>query len=281
MTNAHLKDPKPKRKDWRLRAAIRAGRVSRSFELLPYKVQKLIQLITNNFALGILRRDGIDDLVEFSYAEDQDYYNPNSYNYQWEQSIVEPLHEHSVSKDLLVAFCGKGREAKIFAKAGFTVTGIDREAFMIEGAIENVKANNFEASFECADFNTYTSDQPFSVVYTSTWMFTTYPGKEARRQFLEKCKELRSEDGLIVISYRLRNNRKSDKIGYYIAKFFSLVTRGNQDLSIGDQIENLLFWKYFTENEIDTEIAEAGLCSCYHHSIENGRIQWKFLVASN
>ncbi|GEM_PF-3715702 len=242
------------------------------------KVIKLTNLIGNAVALGLLNVNRINELVRHTYTSQPDYYNPDRYDHKWEEQIIEPLREKTSNTDLLVAFCGKGRESEIFARNGFSVTGIDREAFMIEDAIANTKNKKFEAKFECADFNHYSSSSPYSIVYTSTWMYTTYPSKEGRQAFLNKCRELCNPEGTIVISYRTRPNNFKDSLVHLITKVIGFITAGNRKTEKGDRLENGLFWHYFTESEIEAEIEEARMKTSFHKPSENGYLEWRFLI---
>lgn len=265
----------------RVSGALFILKVSRLIRKVLSKVNHLIDQKGNAVALGLLNADRIDQLVRHSYTSQPDYYNPGQYDYTWEEEIIEPLRKRIPKNDLLVAFCGKGRESEIFARHGFKVTGIDREPFMIEGAKSNAKTKGFEAAFECVDFNHYTSTSPYSIVYTSTWMYTTYPTKEARREFLDKCKELCRPEGLIVISYRVRSDDFKDSVMHFITKAVGLITFGNKAAQKGDRLENGLFWHYFTEPEIESEIEAAGMKTVYHKPSENGRLEWRFLVPTH
>ncbi len=241
------------------------------------KLSGAIISASNAFNVGFLDKAKIDQLVRYSYLTNPNYYDPGNYDYTWEEDIIEPLKKTTSSRNLLVAFCGKGRESWIFARNGYDVTGIDREQFMIDDAIEYAKEKGYNSKFICADFNGYKVEDPYDIVYTSTWMYTTYVDKPSRREFLNKCKELCSNSGVIVISYRTRNNDKIDSFNHLIAKSVAFATFGNRTTAKGDRIENGLFWHYFKESEIEEELQEAGMKTLLHLPSTNGHLEWRLI----
>lgn len=257
----------------RIRLALSVMKVSS----VAGNLQGIITPIANAIALGLIDKPSLSRLVEHSYQSNPSYYDPGNYDYTWEEEIIAPLRSQTNGNNLLVAFCGKGRESRIFARHGFTVTGIDREAFMIEDAIKIAQTTGLDSRFLCVDFNEYKTTSPYDVVYTSTWMYTTYLDLQSRLAFLKKCEELRAPDGVTVISYRIRKDNKMDALAYLVARTVGLLSFGNRSVTKGDRIENGLFWHYFTEAEIERELQEAGMETRYHKPSENGKLEWRFL----
>jgi len=178
---------------------------------------------------------------------------------------------------MLVAFCGKGRESEIFSRSGFKVTGIDREPFMIDDAIQFSKERDYAANFECANFDDYQPDSPYDIVYTSTWMYTTYVDAHDRLGFLNRCRNLCAEDGVIVISYCIRKESFFDSLLHFITRTISLVTFSKGKTIKGDRIERGLFWHYFTNSEIEKELDAAGMKTTFRLTAKTQDWEWRFL----
>lgn len=261
----------------RIRLAHAVMRFSSKISSIAGRFQGITTPIANAISLGLLDKPLVSRLVEHSYKSNPSYYDPGNYDYTWEEEIIDPLRSHANGNNLLVAFCGKGRESRIFARHEFKVTGIDRESFMIEDAIKLAQSTGLDSEFLCVDFDEYKTTSPYDVVYTSTWMYTTYLDLHSRLDFLKKCEELRSPDGVTVISYRTRKDNRMDAISFFVAKTVGLLTLGNRSVAKGDRIENGLFWHYFTEAEIEHELQEAGVETCYHKPSENGKLEWRFI----
>lgn len=261
----------------RSKGALALIRISSSLVRLINKLTRPIVPISNAFGLGLLRKDQVEQLVQYTYATHPDFYNPGNYDNKWEEDIIAPLKKTTSSNRLLVAFCGKGREAEIFASHGYEVTGIDREPFMIDGAIKFSQERGYKANFKCVDFDDYKADSPYGIVYTSTWMYTTYLDPHDRADFLEKCRTLCSPNGVIVISYCIRKDNFLDALMHKITTLVAFLTRGNKTAVKGDRIERGLFWHYFTHSEIEQELEAAGMETIFLLPTKSKDWEWRFI----
>ena len=251
-------------------------KLGRNFESVILRLNKKLRFTFDAIALGLIKPSTIQDLVEFAYKSRPEYYDLDSYSPTWEEEIIPHLQKHSSSKNLLLTFCGKGRDAFLLARHDYQVVAIDREGFMIDYAIEQNKELKLDIKFQTADFDTYQT-APFDIVFPSIWMFTTYPDRQRRRNFLEKCKECLSPNGVIVLSYRRQTEPFAESLRHFIAKITATITFGNQTVKKGDRYTSGIFWHYFTEPEVEEELKEAGLETLFHKSHPKGFTEWRIL----
>lgn len=275
--NAETRDLSDWKLPFRIRFGVFSAKIAKAFTTRVSKTAKPLIPITNAFNLGLLNKQQIEQLVQYSYASHPNFYDPGKYDYAWEEDIIEPLRETTSKRQMLVAFCGKGRESEIFSRNGFEVTGIDREPFMIDDAIRFSNERGYDANFQCVNFDDYQPESPYGIVYTSTWMYTTYLDRHDRLGFLNKCRDLCSGDGVIVISYCIRNDSPLDTLLHLITRTVSLITFSNGNTVKGDRIERGLFWHYFTNPEIEKELDAAGMETVFRLTAKTKDWEWRFL----
>lgn len=246
----------------RLAASRGLSMVSGGITRLPNILRTLLtplSVTAEGLMLGILRPNDMEEMVKRSYLRKPDFYDPKRYQLPHEERLLPSLEELQGTGTLLDAFCGQGREARLFARAGYQVIGIDRMPEMIEGARRYAANEGFQAQFMEADFMSYSSPIAFDIVYTSCWMYSTVQGCRARHQFLQQCRNLCSADGYIVLSYISGKSNGQSRLRFVIARTTAHLTAGNRDTESGERIENGLFWHHLKEQQVESELAAAGL----------------------
>lgn len=241
--------------------------VRRSLKLslqLKRKRLRVLAVLLRAAALGVLRPVDVDAFVAETYASDADFYHPQTRRDTYEERIVDALHELAPGKRLLDAFCGQGREAAIFSRAGFDVLGIDTLEEMIDGARGYAGRESIPAEFQVAQFDTFEDpkSEGFDIVYTSPWMFSTTPTAARRREFLERCKELCKSEGIIVISYEALNTSRifQNVLLDSTSRLTAIVTFGYRKFQRGDRLgEAGLFWHQFEKKDAIREVEATGL----------------------
>ena len=94
---------------------------------------------------------------------------------------------------------------------------------------------------------------------------------------LNKCRDLCAEEGVIVISYCIRNDSFMDTLLHLITKAVSFVSHSNGKTIKGDRIERGLFWHYFTNTEIEEELDTAGMTTVYRLAAKTKDWEWRFV----
>lgn len=244
---------------------------------------RIIEGLVEGFSLGLMRPDDVDSLVLESYSRSPEFYDPENYQPPFaedESAIARELCRLTPGRRLLDAFCGQGREARTFAELGFEVTGIDRLSAMVDRATSYAAEQGFEARFVATEFERYEPNELFDIVYTSVWMYSTVQSRTRRLRFLQKCRDLCTPNGLIVISYKVRTSSQRFQfiVRHAIARVFALVTFGNRRTELGDRIYYNLFWHHFSDDEISDELQDAGLVSISRtESRDNGELVFQIL----
>lgn len=251
-----------RRVDW-------AHRIAKFFSRLqsipwPLKpVGRSIAGLMEGGVVGYLREDELKEFVSQTYALHTDFYEPEKYRRQDENAILESLQDRvGPNATLLDLFCGCGREAAIFADAGFDVTGIDQSGKMIATARQFAEKNSWDADFVHSQIDQFHTHEKYDVVYTSLWMYSTIQGRRQRISLLKKCKGWLAEGGVIVISTVGRSTgggRLGDSMRHFASRISALLTNGNWQCEIGDRIYSGLFWHHMDPDEVKDEVLESGL----------------------
>lgn len=223
------------------------------------KVLSPIALIAEGSAIGLMRPAEVDRMVRRSYEQQPGFYDPTKYRLPHEDRLIPVLKQRMPAGRLLDAFCGQGREARLFAEAGYDVTAIDHLQNMIDGARKYASDSGFDCQCLVADFHHYLPDSPFDVVYSSVWMYSTIQTSEARQKFLSQCCQCCRPGGLIVLSYISQRHSTADRLRCSVAKAAALVTAGNRETEQGERIYTGLFWHHLPEEQVENEIRLAGL----------------------
>lgn len=243
---------------WRIPMARFVAGVTRPFEVL-LRVSKIIQAAG---PIGLLDSESIDRFVIESYNRSPDFYAPDHYRLRHEEEILPLLREHAGTDrqvKLLDLYCGHGREARIFAQAGFTVTGVDSMSSSITAATDYATRVGFDATFLTRDVNDWDPSETWDVVYTSLWMYSTIPDRSRRLEWLERLSRWVSEGGIIVVSVTPRQGGRGPLVRQRLAALIARVTRNPREPEIGDRFDRSLFWHDFSDDEAKLERDLAGL----------------------
>ena len=221
----------------------------------------VMAMIAEAMAVGLMRRSDVEELVTQTYHSRPEFYDPNRYDLPYEESMLPALAKIKPQGRLLDAFCGQGREAKLFANAGYHVTAIDQLDWMIEAARQYATLEGFEAEFLVQDFDQMVVSDPFDVVYTSCWMYSTVQSRQRRQAFLTQCYRMCRSDGVIVLSHLGQSSGSvlGLRFRYAIAKITAFFTFGNLGTEQGERIYTGLFWHHLSDSTVEQEIDQAGM----------------------
>ena len=250
---------------WRVRLggglARAAGRM-RSVDGVLKPPCSLMAMVLEAMAVGLMRRSDVEELVAQTYHSRPEFYDPHRYELPYEQGMLPTLTHLKPSGRLLDAFCGQGREAKLFAQAGYRVSAVDQLDWMIEAARQYAALEGFEAEFLVDDFDQMAVSRPFDIVYTSCWMYSTVQSRRGRQAFLAQCYRLCDADGVIVVSHLGQSSGSTEGIWfrYVVAKLTALITLGNLTTEFGERIYTGLFWHHLSDAVVESEVQDAGLC---------------------
>ncbi|MEL6109509.1 MAG: class I SAM-dependent methyltransferase [Planctomycetota bacterium] len=246
---------------WRVKWGGRLAAFAGRMRSLGGPLSSLSAMCAEAMAVGLMRRADVEELVTQTYHSRPEFYDPNRYELPYEQRMLPTLQKLRPSGHLLDAFCGQGREAKLFAQADYQVTAVDQLDWMIEAAKQYAMLEGFEADFQVDDFDQMVVSRPFDVVYTSCWMYSTVQSRKRRQAFLSQCYRLCDREGIIVLSHlgRSGDSTLGTRSRYLVAKLTAILTLGNFGTEIGERLYTGLFWHHLDDATVDQEIRDAGL----------------------
>ncbi len=252
---------------WRQALARRADLLARPAEL----ALRLSTLAGEALPVGVLDSDGIRRAVWQAYREAPDFYDPDTYPIRYESRLLPLLERHSQGKRLLDLYCGHGREAAIFARAGYRVLGVDGQRQSVESARAYATREGFEAEFVAGDIDVWEPAARWDVVYTSLWMYSTIPDRLARVRWLRRIAGWTAPDGVLVVSVTPRaEGARGPAVRHALATAFSRITFNRRRPEIGDRFHTRLFWHDFTGEEAFEEFDAAGLSPAETLEIDGG-----------
>lgn len=241
---------------WRMRLA-------RALDRLPHVFDGLVgaaRIVATGLPVGLLRRNEIRRLVHEAYADAPGFYDPAMYPIRYEERLLPLLERHGNGRRLLDLYCGHGREAEIFARAGYAVTAVDAQTEVVARARRYAERAAFEASFVAADVEHWTPPAvDWHVLYTSLWMYSTIPDRAARLAWLARLASWLDDGGLLVLSVTPRPPGRGAAVRHAIARFTAWLSLNDRRPELGDRFETWLFWHDFTRSEVLEEIDAAGL----------------------
>lgn len=241
---------------WRTALARRSESLARPAEfLLRFSI-----LVREAFPVGLLREHEIEHVVREAYREFPDFYDPDEYHLRYEDKLLPVLEKQARGKRLLDLYCGHGREAAIFAGAGFDVFGVDEDAQSVEKARAYLARSELQAEFIAANVNQWQPARTdWDVIYSSLWMYSCMPGRAARLHWLKRVSHWLQPQGVLVISVTPRISERAARVRKIIARVVSFASLNGRRIELGDRFHTRLFWHDFANSDVESELAQAGL----------------------
>jgi SAM-dependent methyltransferase len=203
--------------------------------------------------LGMLRPEDLKGVTLSAYEQSSEYNQD-----RLEETLLEPMATLAPGRRLLDLCCGTGREAEIFARNGYQITGVDFSDRALALAREYLRDKQLEARLIVGDFQNFTIGEQFDVIYLSPWAYTFVAGRKPRIEFLRRLATMLSVRGVVVISFGLASNRAWEKTRFWIGKVASILSNGNPVLEHRDRLSGNLFIHLFVDDEAEREVAAAG-----------------------
>lgn len=210
-----------------------------------------------------------DDLVEFSR---QSYAKPQDVEGWAEDALVDSgLHTDELdlisdlpdkTGKLLLLGVGGGREALVFAKMGFQVTGVDYVPAMVERAKENAEKRGIEIEGlvqEISDLGI--PAETYDVVWISRSMYSCVPTRARRVAMVRRIAQALKPGGYFLCQFQRGPGEQTSAKGRILRRLIAVGTLGNLAYEEGDILWlNVEFLHVFTsEDEIRSELEEGGL----------------------
>lgn len=131
--------------------------------------------------------------------------------FKWDQDLVgliEKECELEKGNSILDLGCGGGDQAKLFAKKGYRVTGIDKVPSLVEYAIDAFKQDDLDGEFYTADMRDISYHEQFNLCVILSGTFGLLK-EEENELLLQNIHRTLKPDGQAVLSYSsLEHNSK-------------------------------------------------------------------------
>ena len=203
--------------------------------------------------LGMLKPEDMKRITLASYEQSSERNQD-----RLEDALIGPINALTPGRRMLDLGCGTGREAEIFTRNGFTVTGVDFSERSLALAREYFRERQLDARFIVGDLQNVALGEQFDVIYFSPWTYAFMPGRTRRVETLCALAARLSTRGIIVISFGLAQSRAWERVRFALAQAASFLTRGNPVLQPRDRLSGNLFIHFFMDGEAEQEAASAG-----------------------
>jgi SAM-dependent methyltransferase len=231
------------------------------FARILLRMTRSLDSVVSSFLLGILRPADLKGVTLSAYEHSSEYNQD-----RLEETLLEPIARLAPGRRMLDLCCGTGREAEIFARNGYQITGVDFSDKAVALANEYLSEKHLEARFIVGDFQDFTIGERFDVIYLSPWAYAFVAGRTPRIEFLRRLGVMIPANGVVVISFGLASNRTWEKTRFWIGKVASILSSGNPVLEHRDRLSGNLFIHQFIEGEAEQEAAVAGFEILHRHS---------------
>ena len=230
-----------------------------SFRFLK-KLTLFLDALFSGFWLGIMGRKSLvysDELYHScapSYSDEK--YNESGF-FDWEKPYIEKY--FCDAKNVLLIAAGGGREVIALSKMGIKVDGYECNLRLVEFGNSLLKKHDINSSIKYLVRNSVPDDiKQYDGIIIGWGAYSLIRGNETRIGFLNSLKPFFKPETLLMASfvYSTRRRRK-DKIIKQVADFLSFFHKKDRT-EIGDRLVPY-FIHYFSEDEIKSEFAQAGL----------------------
>lgn len=237
-------------------------------------LDKLFAFVTgcfNGFWLGIFSRDALNQMDERYYNDDK-MYREKQYNrsglFGWEKGCLERY--FSGRRRILVIGAGGGREVIALFKYGYDVDGYECNPSLVKFANELLMEENLPACIHLIDRDRApTPQKQYDGVIIGWGAYMLIQGRQRRIAFLRQLRENVISDSPMLISFfHRRKNSLHFRLIPAVGNIFRWFS-GRENIELGDDMVPE-YVHYFTEQEIASEVRQAGFQLMYYATNEYG-----------
>jgi len=123
--------------------------------------------------------------------------------FKWDQDLVDLIEKEcdlNPGDSILDLGCAGGDQAKVFAKRGYRVTGIDKVTSLINFAINAFKQEGLDGEFYTADMRSISYDEQFNLCVILSGTFGLLK-EEENEQLLQNIHRALKLNGQVILSY--------------------------------------------------------------------------------
>jgi cyclopropane fatty-acyl-phospholipid synthase-like methyltransferase len=234
-----------------------------SFQLLA-KLHRGMNAIFSGFWLGVLDRESLHRLDQLYYDHESMYWDED-YNRQeiqdFEQEVF-PTYFQPPST-LLLACAGGGREIFLLNQMGHQVDAFESNPNLVEFANKLLQKDGIATEVRWAPRDTCpTFDKTYDGLIVGWGGYLGFQGQRQRIEFLKQMRAHAKPGAPILMSFFHRDRLTptfADRLTLSFANFIRAIL-WQEKIEPGDSLysHNKIFVHYFTQEEIEFEMAQAG-----------------------
>ncbi len=230
-----------------------------SFRFLK-RLTYFLDALSSGFWLGIMGAKSIAYSDEL-YYNNTPYYTDEKYNesgfFDWEKPFIEKYFHNA--KNILLIAAGGGREVIALSKMGIKADGYECNRGLVEFGSSLLKKHDTGSSIKYLARNKVPDDiKQYDGIIIGWGAYSLIRGHETRIGFLNSLRPFFKPDTFLMVSFIYSNRRsRKDKIIKQVSDFLSFF-RKKDKTETGDRLVPY-FIHYFSEEEIKSEFARAGL----------------------
>lgn len=228
-------------------------------------ILKALRTLHHGVWLGLLDGNRLAQVGQLQYGRWLRYREPE-HNlggfFDWEETAVSRW--FPASGKVVIGAVGGGREAVAFARRGFKVTAFECHPELAADAQALLQSQGLPGSVTHTPANAvYGPDAPYDALVLGWGAYIHIPGRIGRIDLLRQFRNLAGAESPFLLSFfcRPKDSRRFLWV-YRIARSIRWLKRSNEPLELGDLMDGT-FDHYFTEEEIRSELAEAGFRILY------------------
>ncbi len=239
---------------------IRAGKALQSYALMVMRPDDLVEFGRQKYARSEdLQCWGGDAVVRAGLYSDEEAL--------WAKTPVR-------SGRLLLLGVGGGREAICFARRGFSVTGMDFVAAMVEMACSNAAREGIHLEGLTQEISKL--DVPagsYDLVWLSWHMYSCIPTRQRRVEMLKRVAAALRPGGCFVCQFHWNPRLRVSPRGVRFRRWVAALTGGYRQFEPGDILreQQEFICVFGDERELRAELEESGM-AVLHFEVFDGRI---------
>jgi hypothetical protein len=179
--------------------------------------------------------------------------------HQWEEEVISTHFPERVS--ILVAAAGGGREPIALAKKGYRVDGFDSSRELTEVHRSFMNRESLSGNVWLAASGSVPKDieDVYGGVIVGWAAYGHIPGRKNRVRFLRAVRSHAAIGAPLLLSFFPRGERsRRYNLTYGVARRLRTLRGSDDEVEYGDILHQGAFLHLFTEDEIQSELAEAG-----------------------
>ena len=223
---------------------------------------RLATAIHEGFWLGCLSADELNVVTAAHYAQSLESTSAEGNLrgfFDWERRALEKY--FPAGSNVLVAGAGGGREVLALLRAGYSADGFECNPALVEaGNAIFDQAGEARGVIFCPPDQVPSGARVYRGIVVGWTAYSHIPTRERRVEFLRALCQRALPGSPILLSFFARDgNSRYDAVAFQVATWIRRLLRGRKEpAELGDHL-NWSYSRWFTREEIESELREAGI----------------------